>query len=132
MEGDPVPVADAARRSLGRKQRLTRPSEFRQVFDSGSKTVGRFMVMWMREVPESSRIGVVASKRSIGNAVQRNKAKRKLREAFRLHQDRLTPGFEMVLIARQPILDASGDTIGNDFCNTAGKAGMLVELHEEE
>lgn len=45
-------------------------------------------------------MGIVASKKSVGNAPQRNRAKRLLRELFRLHRDAFPGGVDVVVIAR--------------------------------
>ncbi len=50
--------------------------------------------------PEVRRLGVVASAAAVGNAVQRNKAKRRLRAVFRAHQDLVPAGLDMILSAR--------------------------------
>ena len=47
-----------------------------------------------------ARLGVGASRSAGGNAVQRARAKRRLREAFRQHQERVPAGFDMLLVAR--------------------------------
>jgi ribonuclease P protein component len=55
------------------------------------------------ELPaELTRVGFVAGK-SVGTAVDRNRAKRLLREALRALADRLAPGWDLVLIARRPL-----------------------------
>jgi len=53
-----------------------------------------------------SRFGFTASKR-IGNAVKRNRARRLMREAVRLRLDDIKPGWDLVFIARKPIVDAT-------------------------
>jgi ribonuclease P protein component len=47
-----------------------------------------------------ARIGVVASRAAVGNAVQRARAKRRLREAFRHQQLRVPSGYDLLLVAR--------------------------------
>jgi len=49
----------------------------------------------------------VAAGRSLGKAVKRNRAKRLLRSAVQPYLSSVTPGWEIVLIARRPILEAS-------------------------
>lgn len=50
--------------------------------------------------PQPARLGVVASRSAVGNAVQRARAKRRLREAFRHQQQRVPAGFDVLLVAR--------------------------------
>lgn len=55
--------------------------------------------------PPGLRCGVTAG-RSVGGAVQRNRAKRRLRSAMHPLLSGLKPGWDIVLIARQPLLEA--------------------------
>jgi len=47
-----------------------------------------------------ARIGVVASRSAVGNSPQRARAKRRLREVFRAHQERIPAGYDLLLVAR--------------------------------
>ncbi len=60
---------------------LTRQKEFQKVYEDGKKFVGRYFVIYLHPSPEAAK-AVVAS-RKIGGAVQRNRAKRVLRETLR-------------------------------------------------
>ena len=96
--------------------RLKRPGDFRRIYDAGNKSVGRCMIMWVAPSTDPyTKVGVVASKRSIGNAVKRNRAKRRLRAATRLQREVLPLGTDVVLVARPKILTASWDDLVTDF-----------------
>jgi ribonuclease P protein component len=55
------------------------------------------------ETPRTARVGVVASTAQVGNAVQRNRAKRRLREVFRAHQNLVPTDCDLLLIARRSL-----------------------------
>ena len=89
----------------GRALRIRRSSEFSDLFRDGSKRVGRCMILWVRRSPKGDkRVGVVASKRTFPRAVDRSRAKRLMREAFRLRVDELPP-CDVVCVARRSILN---------------------------
>ncbi|MDF3056716.1 MAG: ribonuclease [Rariglobus sp.] len=53
--------------------------------------------------PSPARLGVVASRSAVGNAIQRARAKRRLREAFRNQQQRVPAGYDVLLVARSSL-----------------------------
>ena len=124
------PAADAGKpdRRLPLSRRLVRSEDFRSIFDSGRNVVGSTMVMWVcRTDGQESRVGVVASKRTFRRAVDRNRAKRRLREAFRLHRDQLIPGTDLVIVARWRLLEADSRRIENEFVRLCSKAKVLEQ-----
>ena len=107
--------------------RLTRESEFQETFDAAESQPGRTLVLWVRRQPDAARrLGVVASKRTFHFAVERNRAKRLLREAFRLQRDRLAPSVDIVLLGRRSILKATRQDVEKDLLKTLSKAGLLL------
>lgn len=80
---------------------------------------------------ETLRIGVVAG-RSIGNAVQRNRAKRLLRHAAQALMPSIMPGLDMILIARQPIIKASMSQARTVLDLLLRRSNTLQEHHELE
>ena len=85
---------------LPRTLRLTRTSEYRAVYDNGKARRTANLVCIVRSAPgEPTRAGIVASRR-IGGAVQRNRAKRRLRHGIRRIWPELpSSGYHIVLIA---------------------------------
>lgn len=113
-------------RRLRRHQRLTSPSDFQDTYAQGKSGAARTLVMWLRVGPGASlRLGVVASK-VIGNAVCRARAKRRLREAWRLNRARFRGDVDVVLVARRSILTARWQDVNDDLIRLAGRAGLLA------
>ena len=89
---------------MQRKFRLTRSEDFKRVRRSGKSYAHPLLVLVAQagDAP-GLRVGVAAS-RGIGTAVKRNRARRLLREAMRTLLPSILPGWELLLIARPPLL----------------------------
>jgi len=111
--------------TLGKSERLIRSADFREAYDQDRKQVGKFVVLWQRNANDASnRLGVVASKK-VGNAVHRNRAKRKIREVFRLNRHLLNTTDDIVIVARKTINEASVAEVKEDFINCCCTAGLI-------
>ena len=98
------------------ERRVRRRAEFQQVFERGTRLHSRFFTLLL--LPNgraTSRLGIVAS-RKIGGAVQRNRAKRLIREIFR-HLPARQAAIDLVVIPRRELLDAAFPTLELDFQN---------------
>ena len=86
---------------------------------------GCLIANWLALPPgAASRLGVITG-RKIGNAVVRARARRLLREAFRLHQHDLAQPLDLVLVARPSIVGKKYASVENDFLVTLGRARLL-------
>ena len=113
-------------KTLSRKQRLIQASLFGEAFAQKRSFPGRYMVFWLRNAPDAaSRLGVVTSKKVSNRAVDRNLARRRLREIFRQHRADLSGGFDLVIVARRNLLAASYVEVEAEFLKLAQKAGLL-------
>ena len=81
-------------------------ARYKRIFDRGRSIKGRLLVAWHLESPDADRrAGVVVSKKSFHDAVDRNRAKRLMREAFRLlvKEGAMPEKTEWIFIARSAI-----------------------------
>jgi ribonuclease P protein component len=107
------------------KFRLTRSTDFKRVRRTGKSYAHPFVVLVVQtsEVPRV-RVGVTAG-RSVGGAVQRNKAKRLLREAMRPLLPDLFPGWNLILIARPALLSKSLQEIRQVLASLLRRAQIM-------
>jgi len=91
---------------VNRRFRLTRSTEFMRVRRSGKSYAHPLVVLIVRQSEHPGvRIGVAASQ-AVGNAVSRNRAKRRLRACISEWLSVLPPHRDLVLLARRPLLEA--------------------------
>ena len=96
---------------------MRRRGEFQQAFQRGVRVHGRFFtVVTLPNGLPSARLGIVAS-RKFGDAVERNRAKRLIREIFRHLVAGEAPGLDLVVIPRRELLDARLPVLAQDFRN---------------
>ncbi len=88
---------------------------------------GPYLVLYARKNrSESNRVGITVSKK-LGKAHIRNRIRRRLREIYRLNEDKFLPGWDIVLVGRGKALDADFAAMTKSFLSLARKAGILVE-----
>ena len=130
---DSSPPSSGLAHSLSKQQRLVRSALFSETFDQNRKWVGRFMVLWLRSGDDASlRLGVVTSRKVHLRAHKRNRARRRLREAYRNLRPYFTGSFDVILVGRRAILTADWSDLLNELLNLADKAGILSRENMEK
>jgi ribonuclease P protein component len=110
------------------EQRLRRQLDFRAARERGRRIECGGFTLWCHRRPAAAlqpsepsfstdspanpvptvnfaRVGVVASTAAVGKAVQRNRAKRRLREVFRRNQNRVPAEYDLLMVARRSLAD---------------------------
>ena len=110
---------------LGRASRLAQNREFVRVRQAGERLAQGCLIANWQKLPTGAqpRLGVVTSKK-IGGAVIRTRARRLLRESFRLHQYDLAQPVDMVLVARNSIVGKSFSEVEKDYLTALKRAGL--------
>lgn len=110
------------------EQHLRRQTDIRAVREKGQRLDGRAFTIWWKqrepvaatETPANTgaRACVIASTAAVGNAVRRNRAKRRLREVFRQQQAAVPPDCDLLLIARRAAVDCPLPEMATRFSDT--------------
>ncbi len=110
---------------LPRSARLRNTREFRRVYAQGRSHVHPLMVLYARTNRGADRrIGFSVGKK-LGDAVARNRVKRRLREAFRRRFSEVRPGVDIVIVGRKGVLSAAFEDVCAAAAELLTKAGCL-------
>jgi len=114
-----------------RSARIKQGRDFARIRRVGERlAIGCLIANWQRlPAAAASRLGVVTGGK-IGGAVVRNRARRLLRETFRVHQHDLAGPVELVLVARPSIAGQGFAEVERDFLTTLRKAGLWKQASE--
>ncbi len=112
--------------TFNRSQRLKANREFQRAKTKGQRLHSGCLIANWLALPgdKPTRLGVITSKQ-VGPAVARNRARRLLRECFRLHQHELAGPMDLVLVARPSIVGKTRFEVEKDFLKAARKANIL-------
>jgi ribonuclease P protein component len=110
---------------LPHERRMKNGQDFTRARTEGRRlAVGCLVLNWVDALSEQTRVGVITSKR-IGGAAVRTRARRLLRESFRLNQHRLARPVDLVLVARQSIVEKGFADVERDFVTALRRAELL-------
>ena len=101
-------------------------AKYKSVFDRGRPLRGRLFVAWTLRSPDAGgQAGVVISKKSFHDAVDRNRAKRIMREGFRLLAPELPKDVDWVLVGRASLAEKRTSDVMDELRHLARKGGLL-------
>ncbi len=95
------------------EERLRRPAAVQSVFARGARFANRRLVLFVREAEDGRRRCAFAAGKKLGGAVQRNRLRRRMREAYRRERKEFLRGCDLVLLARPETSEASFE----DLCS---------------
>lgn len=109
------------------QRRLTRATDFKRVRRTGKSYAHPLLVLVAAESDHPfTRIGVTTS-RSFRTAVTRNRARRRLRHALNPRVDEISPGWDLVFVARPALIDAKWAQVEEAIMTLLARAGVREE-----
>lgn len=106
---------------------LKENNDFRRLYKRGKSYVSPQIVVYAAKNRQgTNRIGITVSKK-LGKAVQRNRAKRIIREAYRANEEKLGIGYDLVFVARARCLSMKSTALSVSMGRLLKSAGLIRE-----
>ncbi len=106
---------------------ITENRIYRQMYSRAKSVVCRNIVVYVRKNRcGRNRLGITCTK-TVGKAVERNRAKRLMREAYRLNEEKLKRSIDCVMVARTRAKDAAFCDVEKDFLYAVAKLSCLED-----
>ena len=103
---------------------LKQNREFRSVYARGKNTAGVYLALYARKNRLGvTRLGVTVSSK-LGNAVTRNRVRRRVKEAYRLREELFLKGFDLVVVARGKAVGADFSALRDELVKLGKKLGV--------
>ncbi len=111
---------------LKKEERLCKRFQFERVYKEGRTFSGRIIrLAILANGLMSNRVGFAVSKKRVKLSTGRNRIKRLLREAYRRNKYKIKQGFDIVLVAREPLSSLKLKQVEEEFFKLAEKARVL-------
>lgn len=106
---------------------IKKNSDFQSIYRTAKSYANRQLVMYVRRTDDTGRrIGISVSKK-VGNSVVRHHLTRLIRESFRLNQEALETGLDIVVVARAAAKESEYKTIERAFLHLCGLHNIFRE-----
>ena len=106
---------------------LRKDADFDNVYKRGRSVGERYVVVfYIKNYRDINRTCFLASKK-VGNSVRRNRARRLMRESYRLMKDRLPIGYDIIIIARNTITGRTFFEVDKSIKRAFSRAGLLKD-----
>ena len=99
---------------------------FRRLYKTNGHANPMMVLYARRNRSEGNRVGITVSKK-LGKAHIRNRARRRLREVYRLNEEKFQPGWDIVVVARHKAIGCDFQELTKAYLSLARKAGILIE-----
>ena len=99
---------------------------FQRLYHSKGVADGYLVLYARKNRLNANRVGITVSKK-LGKAHVRNRTRRRIREVYRLNEERFRPGWDIVVVARSKAVDAEFSRLTKSCLTLAQKAGILRE-----
>ena len=111
-------------------QSLKNNYEFRRLYSKGRTMATPLLAVYCRKNKRPyNQLGITVGKK-IGKAVYRNKVRRRLKEIYRLNEDKFEVGYDIVVVARVKSRFASYSQLEQDFLRLFKRVSLLREENE--
>ena len=97
---------------------------FRRLYHTNGQANGYMVLYARRNRTGGNRVGITVSKK-LGKAHVRNRTRRRIREVYRMNEERFLPGWDIVVVARSKAVDAEFSRLTKSYLTLAKKAGIL-------
>lgn len=108
--------------------RLRKNQDFRVVYREGNSMANKLLILYIKKNNlDYNRAGFTVSKK-IGKSVVRSKVKRQMREGYRLNQDKVLQGYDLVFVAREGCREATFSEIESAIIHLLKKKNLLLKV----
>ena len=100
---------------------------FRRLYRSNGQANSCLVLYARKNRTNTNRVGITVSKK-LGKAVIRNRVRRRIREAYRLNEERFLPGWDIVIVARSRAVEVSFQKLTQSLLSLSEQAGIVEKL----